>query len=72
MGSGLAKSRVQKIIDEYEPLGSSVYVPGGAVEQEVREKKLYVLSWEHYQVIDQWISKVFEVYGFPSTEVGKQ
>ena len=61
----------QKIIDEYEPLGSSVYVPGGAVEQEVRGKKLSVLSWEDYQVIDQWISKVFEAYGFPSAEAAK-
>lgn len=58
----------QKIIDEYEPLGSSIYVPGGAVEQEVRGKRLSVLSWEHYQVIDQWITKVFEAYGFPTVE----
>ena len=58
----------QKIIDDYEPLGSSVYVPGGAVEQEVRGKKLSVLSWENYQVIDQWITKVFEAYGFPTAE----
>jgi ABC-type glycerol-3-phosphate transport system substrate-binding protein len=61
----------QKIIDDYEPLGSSVYVLGGAVEQEVRGKKLSVLSWEHYQVIDQWISKVFEAYGFPAAESAK-
>jgi iron(III) transport system substrate-binding protein len=61
----------QKIIDDYEPLGSSVYVPGGAVEQEVRGKKLSVLSWDHYQVIDQWIAKVFEAYGFPQAEAQK-
>jgi iron(III) transport system substrate-binding protein len=61
----------QKIIDDYEPLGSSVYVPGGAVEQEVRGKNLSVLSWEHYQAIDQWIAKVFEAYGFPQAESKK-
>ena len=61
----------QKVIDDYEPLGSSVYVPGGAVEQEVRGKKLSVLSWDHYQVIDQWIAKVFEAYGFPQVEAQK-
>ena len=38
------------------------------MEQEVRGKKLSVLSWEHYQAIDQWISKVFEAYGFPAAE----
>jgi iron(III) transport system substrate-binding protein len=67
----MASPEAQKIIDEYEPLASSVYVGGGAVEQELRGKKLSVVSWDHHQNMEEWQAKVFEAYGFPKAELKK-
>jgi ABC-type Fe3+ transport system substrate-binding protein len=61
----MASPEAQKMLDEHEPLGSSVYVRGGAVEQEIRGKKLSVVSWEHHKNMQDWQTKVFEAYGFP-------
>jgi hypothetical protein len=40
----MASSETQKLIDEHEPLASSFYVRGSAVEQELKGKKLSVVS----------------------------
>ena len=58
----------QKLADELEPLASSVHVRGGAVEQELRGKKLSVVSWDQYQSVEQWQNQVFEAYGFPKVD----
>ena len=67
----MAGPEAQRIADEYEPLGSSVYVRGGAVEQELRGKKLTVVRWEDYQHIGQWQSKIVEAFGFPKADVAR-
>jgi iron(III) transport system substrate-binding protein len=64
----MVSPEAQKIADETEPLASSVYVSGGAVEKELRGRQLSVVSWEHHQNMEQWQSKVFEAYGFPKVE----
>ena len=64
----MASPEAQKLADEYEPLASSVYVRGGAVEQELKSKKLSVVSWEHHQNMEKWQAQVFEAYGFPKEE----
>ena len=64
----MASPEAQKLADELEPLASSVHVRGGAVEQELRGKKLSVVSWEHHQNIEKWQGQVFEAYGFPKAE----
>jgi iron(III) transport system substrate-binding protein len=64
----LASPEAQRIGDELEPLGSSVYVRGSAVEQLLRGKKLSVVSWQDYQNFDQWQGKVLEAFGFPKAE----
>jgi len=64
----MASPEAQKLADEHEPLASSVYVRGGAVEQELGGKKLSVVSWEHHQNMETWQAKVFEAYGFPKSE----
>ncbi|MBI2986427.1 MAG: extracellular solute-binding protein [Deltaproteobacteria bacterium] len=64
----MASPEAQKYTDEHEPFDSSVYVRGGAVEQELRGRKLSVMGWEHHQNIDQWQAKIFEAYGFPKAE----
>ncbi|MGH7843735.1 MAG: ABC transporter substrate-binding protein [Candidatus Binatia bacterium] len=64
----LASVEAQEIADAYEPLCSSVYVRGGAVEQALRGKELSVVSWEHHQSIDAWAGKIVEAFGFPKAE----
>ena len=64
----MASAESQKLADEHEPLGSSHYFRGGAVEQEIRGKKISWASWEHHHNIEAWQAKIFEVYGFPKAE----
>jgi len=67
----MASPEAQKITDEKEPLASSIYVRGSAVERELKGKKVSTVGWEHYQHIDQWFTKVVEAYGFPRAEAQK-
>jgi spermidine/putrescine-binding protein len=67
----MASPEAQKLTDEHEPFDSSVYVRGGAVEQELRDKKLSEVSWEHHQKMEQWQAKIFEAYGFPKLDQTK-
>jgi hypothetical protein len=41
---------------------------GGAIEQELRGKKLSVVNWDHHENIEKWQKQVFEAYGFPKVE----
>lgn len=61
----MAGPESQKIADEQEPFGSSHYFRGGAVEQELRGKKLSWVSWENHPNLEPWQGKIFEAYGFP-------
>ena len=67
----MASPEAQKLIDEHEPLAASLYVRGSIAEQEMRGKQLSIVKWEHYQNVDQWISKIVEAYGFPKAEGSK-
>ena len=63
----MASSEAQKLIDEHEPLASSFHVQGSAVGQELKGKKLSVVSWDQNEKMELWIAKIFEAYGFPKT-----
>jgi len=67
----MASPEAQKLTDEHEPFDSSVYVRGGAVEQELRGRQLSEVSWEHHQNMEQWQAKIFEAYGFPKLDQTK-
>lgn len=64
----IASPEAQNLIDQHEPLASSFYVRGSAVEQELRGKKLSVVSWEENEKMEQWIAKIVEAFGFPRAE----
>jgi spermidine/putrescine-binding protein len=64
----MASDEAQKLADEHEPSSSSLHVRGGAVEQELRGKKLSIVSWEDHSRMDQWQAKVVEASGFPKAE----
>jgi hypothetical protein len=67
----IVSPEAQRLIDEYEPLTSSLYVRGSAIEQELRGKKLSLVSWDENPKLEQWISKIFEAYGFPKASEAK-
>ena len=61
----------QKIIDEYEPVKSSVYSPGSAVEKLVRGKKLATLDWKDYAESGDLVEKIVAAFGFPKADKGR-
>jgi iron(III) transport system substrate-binding protein len=65
----MASAEAQKIADEQEPFASSVFVRGGAVEQELKGKKLSMVGWEHHENVNAWEAKIVQAYGFPKVEV---
>lgn len=65
----MASLDAQKLADEYEPLASSVHVRGGAIEQELRGRKLSAVSWEQQERVQEWQGAILQAYGFPRAEV---
>jgi iron(III) transport system substrate-binding protein len=64
----LASPEGQKIIDEYEPLKASVYLPGSANETVLRGKKLSVVEWDSFSKMPQWMKMIISAWGFPRAE----
>jgi iron(III) transport system substrate-binding protein len=64
----MASAEAQKLIDEHEPLASSIHVRGGAVERETRGKRISEMNWDYLQNLSETEAKVFEAYGFPKAE----
>src|SRR5215510_9954356 len=58
----------QKIIDEYEPVKSSVYWSGSAVERLMRGKKLATLDWKDYAESGDLVEKIVAAFGFPKED----
>jgi spermidine/putrescine-binding protein len=64
----LASPRGQKIADDVEPYGASIFVPGFVQEQATRGKKLSLVDWQHLAKMPEYQLKVVEAYGFPKAE----
>lgn len=64
----LASPKGQKIADDHEPFGASVFISGFAQEQATRGKKLSVVDWNHFSKMPDYQSKVVEAYGFPKAD----
>ena len=62
----LASPEVQKILDDEEPLKSSIYAPDSELEKVTRGRKVAVMdTFEH---TDRWVKKTVEAFGFPRAE----
>ena len=55
----------QAIIDQYEPYGASLLVPGTIQEKIARGLKLSIIDWEHVTKLEDYQKKITEAYGFP-------
>jgi iron(III) transport system substrate-binding protein len=64
----LVSPKGQKLADEHEPFGASVFAAGFAQEQVTRGKKLSVVDWNHFTKMQEYQAKVVEAYGFPKAE----
>ena len=62
----------QKIIDEFEPLNSSIYAADSALAKLTQGKKLSVNNWETLGNTSRWQEMVFKTFGFPKAEDGNK
>ncbi|MGH7847490.1 MAG: ABC transporter substrate-binding protein [Candidatus Binatia bacterium] len=63
----MASPEGQKVIDEYEPIKSSIY-GDGEVAKLVKGKDLIVNDYKTFQNTPKWMKMVVEAYGFPRAE----
>jgi iron(III) transport system substrate-binding protein len=61
----LTGNEAQAIIDKYEPLKSSIYASGSAVEKIIRGKKIWLKDWNHYEKGPDWMGMAVKAFGFP-------
>ena len=66
-----ASQEAQKLADEYEPYGASLYAPGSALEKLTNGKKLSVVDWGHFNRMTEYGTKIVEAFGFPKARSNK-
>ena len=64
----LGSPRGQKIAEDSEPFGASIFIPGFSQEQITRGKKRSIVDWNHFAKMPEYQSKIVEAYGFPKAE----
>jgi Bacterial extracellular solute-binding protein len=64
----LATPAAQKILDDYEPLKSSIYVTDSALEKLVRGKQIWLADWKSYPQSPRWMGMAVEAFGFPKVD----
>ena len=62
----------QKIIDELEPFGASIFGPGSVQGEEIKGKKVSLVDWDHYTKLGDYQKKVVAAYGFPKAELKRK
>lgn len=63
----MASPEGQKVIDDHEPIKSSVYTDG-EVSKLTKGKKLAVNDYKTFQNTPKWMKMVVDAYGFPRAE----
>jgi iron(III) transport system substrate-binding protein len=58
----------QKVLDDNEPLKSSLY-SGGEISKIIQGKKISVNDYSTYHKTPSWMKMVLEAYGFPKAEI---
>jgi ABC-type Fe3+ transport system substrate-binding protein len=61
----------QKISDEHEPFGASIFTQGSVLETLIRGKKLSLVAWDHATKMQEYQQKVVQAYGFPKADARK-
>jgi iron(III) transport system substrate-binding protein len=55
----------QRIIDDHQPLKSSIYAPGSELEKVIRGRKVAMLDWDNFHNAEAWMKRIYEAFGFP-------
>lgn len=63
-----ATPEAQRIIDEHEPLNSSIYAPGSALGNVIQGKKVSANNWDTWHQTRRWEEMVVKAFGFPKAE----
>jgi iron(III) transport system substrate-binding protein len=64
-----ASAEAQKVLDEDEPMQSSIYAPGSKLNELIKGKQTSVLAWKDFDNQPKWESDIVRTWGFPSAEV---
>ena len=64
----LASPEAQKIVDEHEPLRSSIYSPDAEIEKATRGKKIAIHDFRTFKNSARWMNMTFEAFGLPKAE----
>jgi iron(III) transport system substrate-binding protein len=67
----VATAEGQKIIDDFDPFGASIYAPGSIQGQEIKGKKISLVDWEYYTKLGEYQDKIVAAYGFPKADPQK-
>jgi iron(III) transport system substrate-binding protein len=59
----------QKIIDQYEPLKSSIYAPGSELEKLIRGRRISLKGFDNWEAYTQWVGLLTEAFGFPKAQL---
>lgn len=55
----------QRIIDEHQPLKSSIHAPGSELEKVIKGRKVAMLDWDNFANAEVWMKRIYEAFGFP-------
>jgi iron(III) transport system substrate-binding protein len=55
----------QRIIDDHQPLKSSIYAPGSELQKLIKGKKVAMLDWDNFHNAEPWMKRIYEAFGFP-------
>jgi iron(III) transport system substrate-binding protein len=59
----------QKIIDQYEPLKSSIYARGSELEKLIRGRRISLKGFDNWEAYTQWVGLLTEAFGFPKAQL---
>jgi ABC-type Fe3+ transport system substrate-binding protein len=57
----------QKVLDQIEPLKSSIFT-GGEISKAIQGKKVSINDFRTYHNTPEWMKKIVEAYGFPKAQ----
>jgi hypothetical protein len=64
-----ASPEAQKIIDQHEPLKSSIYAQESGLEKLIRGRKISLKGWDNWEQYTKWVGILTEAFGFPKAQI---
>src|SRR5215510_2395400 len=58
----------QSIVENFEPMNTSVYAPDSALARELQGKKLSIVKWDSLDNASRWEQMTVKAFGFPKAE----